>query len=259
MKSITKLTPILAAGVMLFASTAAQAAGSFSVSGSGSHTVGTPFTVVVSENSGTEEVNAVNASVSFNGPVQITGVAAGEFGTCPVAPSASGNTVTFSCAALGGHLTGSHTVGTITVKPLSAGSASASVSGTLVDANTNQAAAGIAGGSASYSFANASNGGGSNGGSTGSTGSNGTKTATPTPAASSKATPSASPAVAGASDAQTPSVSPKANSSHETLVAASEVKPHTGRWILAGILVILAGAAALYLVRRNRIGQVEKA
>ncbi len=128
-------------GLVLMATATASASptASFAISGSGSYTVGNSFTVTVSENSGSQEVNAVKAQLQYDASaLQVTSLSTGDFTTCPAAPSASGNTISFQCAALGTKLTGVHIVGTITFKALAAQTTSVSTlsSSAIVDANT---------------------------------------------------------------------------------------------------------------------------
>jgi len=140
MKLFLKLNAIASTCLVLLGSSTAFAAqtASLSISGSGSYAVGSSFTVVVSENSGSQEVNGVDVRLSYNPSVlQVMSVSPGDFATCPAAPSASGGTITISCAALGSKMTGSHTVGVIGFKAIASGTATVSTlsNSAIVDAN----------------------------------------------------------------------------------------------------------------------------
>jgi hypothetical protein len=133
------VTVLSLAGLLLVATPASAATtASFSISGAGNYTVGDTFSVTISENSSTQEVNAIEADMHYDASkLQVTGLSVGSFTACPTAPSASAGTIKFSCAALGDKFTGSHTVGTIGFKALTAGSTTVYImfGSAIVDAN----------------------------------------------------------------------------------------------------------------------------
>ncbi len=95
---------------------------------SGSHDINTNFTVKVYENSGTEQVNAVQADLIYDQSklqfVSVTNTGS-PFNTCVHSSGGSGS-VSTSCALLGSSVTGSQLVSNITFKAL-VGSGSSSV------------------------------------------------------------------------------------------------------------------------------------
>lgn len=136
MRFKSKLIGLTAAGIFLVLQTSALAAGaaSISISGGGSYSVGNTFTTTILESS-TQAVNGVKVGVQYNASMlQVVGSPTiGDFSTCPSGVAVSGGLVSWECAALGGQLTGSHPVGTITFKALVAGSSVISTtSGTVI-------------------------------------------------------------------------------------------------------------------------------
>jgi hypothetical protein len=107
----------------------AQAVGTASLSlspSSGSHVKNSTFKVSIYENSGTTEVNTVQSYLSYEtSSVQFVSVAPGSvFSTCTELSGGSGS-IHVTCAALGGKITGSQLVGTITFKALASSGSSA--------------------------------------------------------------------------------------------------------------------------------------
>lgn len=120
--TISGLTTLVILGTLF---NPARAAGNASYSlspASGSHNVGSSFSVTVYENSGSETVNAVEAILAYN-PAKLQFVSVSTSGspftTC-TQTSGGGGSVNIVCARLAGTTTGSQLVGKVTFKALAA-------------------------------------------------------------------------------------------------------------------------------------------
>ncbi|MBX6334626.1 hypothetical protein IRY61_04795 [Candidatus Saccharibacteria bacterium] len=115
----------VAAGIILTIGAVASASGaaSFSISGNGSsHTLGSNFTVTISESSGALEANTVAVSLRYDtAKLKVVSIAAGDFPTCVTMKDLGGGIIKFECTALGGKLTGTHPVGIVTFTAMDTG------------------------------------------------------------------------------------------------------------------------------------------
>lgn len=232
----------LVAAILPLAGTAqVLAAGdaSFSLSSSGSTTVGSTFTVTVSEtSSGADNVNGVQANVSYpSGQLQYQGYSQGVFTLCGQTPSAGA--VDDGCATTS-PVSGTQTVMSISFKVVGSGSGVVSMaSGSDID---NTSGASVWNGSltsATYNFSAPASSGGSSGGSSsgGSTAKSSapaasshvsTPSSTPTTSPSKPATPTPTTTTTPQTTTQQPSTTQAATAALTITVTDSSGKPVKG-------------------------------